>query len=68
MPTKKQLEERVRELEAQVAELESTFTVPDGKGGAYKYPRRDHPRFNSQPGNPYLPLDSDGRMKKGYVG
>ena len=57
-------QERIKELEDKIWDLESTYT---GYGGT-KYARRDHPRWNNQNGNPYLPLDENGNMRKGYVG
>lgn len=56
--------ERIKELEAQIWELESIYTTVDGN----KYANRDHPRFKGKPGNPYIPLDEDGNMQHWIVG
>lgn len=56
-------EERIRELEDKIYEMESTHG--DGK---YRYANMDHPRFKGKPGNPYIPLDANGNLQKGYVG
>lgn len=57
-------EEKIKELEKKVYELETTIT--DGSGNTYA--RRDHPTWNYQSGNPYIPLDQNGNMRKGYIG
>lgn len=61
----KELKRRIEELENKIYDMESTYSSPDGK---YKYPVRGHPRWKGQDGNPYLPLDENGNMRKGYVG
>jgi len=58
------LEVRVKELEGQLYEMESTYTTANGT----KYANRDHPRFKNKKGNPYLPLDADGNLQHGFVG
>jgi hypothetical protein len=58
------LEARIIELEAKILELESTWKDHHGN----KYIVRDHPRWAGKEGNPYLPLDENGNMRKGFLG
>lgn len=36
--------------------------------GKYYYANTEHPYWKTQTGNPYLPLDENGNLRKGYVG
>jgi len=63
-PRIEELKEQLKKAQDLIYEMEST-TV-DGSGR--KYPVRGHPRWDGQQGNPYLPLNDDGTMRKGYVG
>tara|TARA_R110002126_G_C10490983_1_gene504835 strand:- start:69210 stop:69392 length:183 start_codon:yes stop_codon:yes gene_type:complete len=55
--------ERIKELEGKIYEMESTHGTD-----THRYANMDHPRFKGKPGNPYIPLDTNGNLRKGYVG
>lgn len=57
-------DQKNRELEKKIEELKSTYTDSYGN----KYPNMNHPKWKNQNGNPYIPLDYNGNMQKGYVG
>jgi len=45
--------------------MEPIVTTSDGKTF---FANRNHPYWNDKSGNPYIQLDSNGNMQKGYVG
>ena len=56
--------QKIKELEAKVLDLESIHTTSDG----CRYANMNHPRFKGKKGNPYMPLDENDNLRKGYVG
>ena len=63
-PRLQEVQERLQEVQDLIYEISSTTVDHAGN----KYPIPGHPRWVGQPGNPYLPLNNDGTMRKGYVG
>jgi hypothetical protein len=55
---------KIKELQARILELESIHVSSSG----YRYANMNHPRFRGKKGNPYLPLDENDNLRKGYVG
>ena len=56
--------EKIKELEAKVLELESIHVDSAGN----RYANMNHPRFKGKKGNPWLTLDENDNLRKGYVG
>lgn len=55
------------ELEKKKADsLNNTIVISDGRGNYYA--NREHPYWSGKQGNPYIPLDINGNLQKGYVG